>query len=119
MALCSFPLSQEQRAIPVLLRFPPSRFRPVRLIPAGRTGQGKSSVMAVRVLARGLRDERNHDDPSRIQNAQSCAPAVFGRDRTLSSLNREQEMTLAKQVAEGDLEAQQRLVEANLRLVVS
>ncbi len=34
-------------------------------------------------------------------------------------LTAEQEMTLAKQVAEGDLEAQQRLVEANLRLVVS
>jgi RNA polymerase primary sigma factor len=34
-------------------------------------------------------------------------------------LTAEQEMTLAKRVGEGDLNAQQRLVEANLRLVVS
>jgi len=34
-------------------------------------------------------------------------------------LTADQEMTLARRVAEGELEAQQRLVEANLRLVVS
>ena len=51
-----------------------------------------------------------------VDNAIRQYLAEIGRYPLLTA---EQEMSLARRVAEGDLEAQQRLVEANLRLVVS
>ncbi|HJT54934.1 MAG TPA: sigma-70 family RNA polymerase sigma factor, partial [Ktedonobacteraceae bacterium] len=51
-----------------------------------------------------------------VDNAIRQYLAEIGRYPLLTA---EQEMSLARRVAEGDMEAQQRLVEANLRLVVS
>jgi RNA polymerase primary sigma factor len=51
-----------------------------------------------------------------VENAIRQYLAEIGRYPLLTA---EQEMSIARRVADGDLEAQQRLVEANLRLVVS
>ena len=62
------------------------------------------------------RAEREDADESAVDNAIRQYLGEIGRFPLLTA---EQEMTLARRVVEGDLEAQQRLVEANLRLVVS
>ena len=59
--------------------------------------------------------EEYADDPS-TDNAIRQYLAEIGRFPLLTA---EQELALARRVADGDMEAQQRLVEANLRLVVS
>src|SRR5579859_54096 len=62
------------------------------------------------------KEERESPDDSVVDNAIRQYLGEIGRFPLLTA---EQEMTLARRVVEGELEAQQRLVEANLRLVVS
>lgn len=62
------------------------------------------------------KEDRESADDSSIDNAIRQYLGEIGRFPLLTA---DQEMTLARRVVEGDLEAQQRLVEANLRLVVS
>jgi RNA polymerase primary sigma factor len=62
------------------------------------------------------REERESTDDNIVDNAIRQYLGEIGRFPLLTA---EQEMTLARRVVKGDLEAQQRLVEANLRLVVS
>jgi RNA polymerase primary sigma factor len=50
--------------------------------------------------------------------ARNALAAYLAEIRRISLLTREQEVELAKQVAAGDTEAERRMVEANLRLVV-
>lgn len=63
----------------------------------------------------GFEDEELHSDDS-VENAIRQYLGEIGRYPLLTA---EQESRLAQRVIEGDIEAQQRLVEANLRLVVS
>ncbi|GCE13304.1 sigma-70 family RNA polymerase sigma factor [Tengunoibacter tsumagoiensis] len=60
--------------------------------------------------------EEEDPDENEVENAIRQYLAEIGRYPLLKA---EQEMQLAKRIIAGDLEAQQRLVEANLRLVVS
>ena len=62
------------------------------------------------------KEEQEASDESMVDNAIRQYLGEIGR---FSLLTAEQEMALAKRVIAGELEAQQRLVEANLRLVVS
>jgi RNA polymerase primary sigma factor len=62
------------------------------------------------------KEDQEGADENTVDNAIRQYLGEIGRFPLLTA---DQEMTLAKRVAEGDLEAQQRLVEANLRLVVS
>jgi RNA polymerase primary sigma factor len=64
----------------------------------------------------GDEDEDEASNDSGVDNAIRQYLAEIGR---FPLLNGEQELTLAWSVAQGDMEAQRRLVEANLRLVVS
>src|SRR5579875_1299662 len=61
-------------------------------------------------------DNQEHSDDGLTDNAIRQYLGEIGRFPLLTA---DQEMVLAKRVVEGDLDAQQRLVEANLRLVVS
>jgi RNA polymerase primary sigma factor len=60
--------------------------------------------------------EETEDDENEIENAIRQYLAEIGRFPLLTA---EQELQIAQRVANGDHEAQQRLIEANLRLVVS
>src|SRR5258708_23209887 len=62
------------------------------------------------------KEERESADENLVDNAIRQYLGEIGRFPLLTA---EQEMTLARRVAAGEMEAQQRLVEANLRLVVS
>ena len=64
----------------------------------------------------GDEDENEASNDLGVDNAIRQYLAEIGR---FPLLNSEQELTLAWSVAQGDMEAQRRLVEANLRLVVS
>ncbi len=64
----------------------------------------------------GDEDEDEASNDLGVDNAIRQYLAEIGR---FPLLNSEQELTLAWSVAQGDMEAQRRLVEANLRLVVS
>jgi RNA polymerase primary sigma factor len=61
-------------------------------------------------------EEEEIEDENEVDNAIRQYLAEIGRYPLLTC---EQEMSIARRVVEGDMEAQQRLVEANLRLVVS
>src|SRR5581483_4554337 len=61
-------------------------------------------------------DEDEASSDASVDNAIRQYLAEIGR---FPLLNSEQELALAWRVAQGDMEAQRRLVEANLRLVVS
>ncbi|HTK07829.1 MAG TPA: sigma-70 family RNA polymerase sigma factor [Ktedonobacteraceae bacterium] len=61
-------------------------------------------------------EEDESEDDNEVDNAIRQYLAEIGRYPLLTS---EQEMSIARRVIEGDMQAQQRLVEANLRLVVS
>lgn len=62
------------------------------------------------------KESQENADESTVDNAIRQYLGEIGRFPLLTA---EQEMILARRVVEGELEAQQRLVEANLRLVVS
>ena len=62
------------------------------------------------------KEDQEGADDNIVDNAIRQYLGEIGRFPLLTA---DQEMTLARRVAEGELEAQQRLVEANLRLVVS
>jgi RNA polymerase primary sigma factor len=66
-------------------------------------------------------DNEDREEPeTRVENRADPAIRQYVEDiGHFPLLTAEQEMVLAKRVVEGDLEAQQRLVEANLRLVIS
>jgi len=61
-------------------------------------------------------DESEESGESEVENAIRQYLAEIGRYPLLTA---EQEMQLARRVVDGDIEAQRRIVEANLRLVVS
>ena len=61
-------------------------------------------------------EEEESEDDNEVDNAIRQYLAEIGRYPLLTS---EQEMSIAKLVIEGDMQAQKQLVEANLRLVVS
>lgn len=61
-------------------------------------------------------DEEEEEEENEVENAIRQYLAEIGRYPLLSP---DQELTIAQRVAAGDQEAQRRLVEANLRLVVS
>src|ERR1700680_2258369 len=76
--------------------------------------QGDDVFEVEEVEEEGDEDEASSD--ASVDNAIRQYLAEIGR---FPLLNSEQELTLAWRVAAGDMEAQRRLVEANLRLVVS
>jgi RNA polymerase primary sigma factor len=85
---------------------------------AGTTRRGKGRIAHPEFCDEDeyLDDVEGEEEENEVENAIRQYLAEIGRYPLLSA---EQELQIAQCVAQGDIEAQRRLVEANLRLVVS